>query len=263
MAREGLDVEFQDIRNVENIQDIQGGTLNVVNAGTVDQVRNIQHGTLELVRQVTDVVNVQHGTVDVLRSGTVNQVQNIQHGTLELVRQVTDVVNLQHGTIDQQKGGTVNVVDEVTNLKHGTIDQQKGGTINVVDTVTNLQHGTIDQQKGGTINVVQEPRTDTNATIASSFTVDGTDQAAGTFDTSRFDSFTAFFQTQGAHGGTFTVEHQMRPSDAGSWYTDGQDGSITTDLVASINHKAQQYRPSLTNVSSGPSATVTVEGYGN
>lgn len=106
----------------------------------------------------------------------------------------------------------------------------------------------------------------TSATLAQNFEVTTAGQGGdipGTFTVASFDGFTAMFRPTGAHGGTFTVEHQLRAAPGGPWTTDGVDGSIATDLVATINHKAFQYRPSIgQNHGAGP-ATLSVEGVGS
>lgn len=149
-------------------------------------------------------------------------------------------------------GGTL-----ISNLVAGEVIATVG-TISQVDRIVDIQGGTIEQ--------VQTPRQLTTATLAQNFEVTSAARGGdipGTFDVGTFDSFTVMFQPQGAHGGTFTVEHQLRAGPGGPWTIDGVDGTISTDLVATIDHKGHQYRPALSQDTGAGSATLSVQGAGN
>lgn len=173
------------------------------------------------------------------------------------IRTVDELLDLKGGTIDVIKGATI---ASNVSMGAGTIDVLKAGTVDVVKSAT---VDVVRDQQAGTIDLVRTPRSDQSATLASSFAVTGSDAIPGTFDTSQLDGFTVLLSPTGADGGTYTVEHELRADTGGSWFKDGQDGTLATDLVTTINHKARQYRPLLTQDTGFGAATLDVEAYGN
>lgn len=154
--------------DVKGQQLIGGGTIAMLNAGTITTIPNTPGGTLGLVTSVTEVANLAKGTIT-----------KIEGGTLALV---TTVTNLSNGTI--QSSGTTTGVGVVSMLSAGTVSMINAGTITSSGTTTGvgvvsmLSAGTVSMLNAGTLTTIPNIPGGTigiltNGTLSSSGTTTG------------------------------------------------------------------------------------------